>query len=70
MAQQEQPQKTPRFPIRGVGDFVLFSIGAAGAIWEIFVDQSSNPYIYALIFAMLRLGTSILDKVESYVGKK
>lgn len=54
---------------RSVGDAVLFGIGAAGAAWEIFVDQTSNYYVFALIVALLRLGSGLLDKAREALGK-
>lgn len=39
----------------------MFSLGIAGAAWEIFRDHSQNYYIYALIFALLRVGQGALD---------
>lgn len=71
MAEEETPAPRPRkhlVSIRGAGDVILFAIGAAGAAWELFVNSSSNPYVYALIFALLRLGSSALDKIEDLVN--
>lgn len=54
---------------RGIGDGLLFAIGAAGAAWEIFHDHSQNYYIYALIIALLRLGSGVLDKLEAVLRR-
>jgi hypothetical protein len=53
---------------RAWADAILFSIGAAGAAWEIFWDHSQNYFVYALIFALLRLGAGILDKAQLLFG--
>lgn len=53
---------------RGAADIVLFMIGAAGAAWEIFYDQSENLYVFALIVALLRLGSGALDAASRLVG--
>lgn len=45
------------------GNAILFLIGASGAVWEIFHDRSQNPYVYALILALLRLGSNLLERV-------
>lgn len=53
---------------RWVPDAILFSIGAAGAAWEIFYDQSDNLYVFALIVALLRLGGGTLDAARQYLA--
>jgi hypothetical protein len=55
---------------RAWADGILFVIGAAGAAWEIFWDHSENYFVYALIFALLRLGAGILDKFQTVFGSK
>lgn len=48
----------------------MFGLGLAGAAWEIFSDHSQNYYIYALIFALLRVGQGALDlAAKMFTGK-
>lgn len=53
---------------RGAADVVLFGIGAAGAAWEIFWDQSNNLYVFALIVALLRLGSGALETARQVLN--
>ena len=53
---------------RWIPDAILFTIGAAGAAWEIFYDQSQNVYVFALIVALLRLGSGAFDAARELLG--
>lgn len=55
---------------RAVADSIMFSLGIAGAAWEIFRDHSRNYYIYALIFALLRVGQGALDVAAKIFSNK
>lgn len=44
-------------------DWIAFSLGLAGAAWEIFYDHSDNYFVYILILALLRLWQAIADLV-------
>lgn len=52
---------------RWIPEAILFTIGAAGAAWEIFYDQSSNVYVFALIVALLRLGSGSIATARAYL---
>ena len=54
---------------RALADTLMFSLGIAGAAWEIFRDHSQNYYIYALIFALLRVGQGALDIAAKIFAK-